>query len=29
MSEDGEPITIAGVRVTSPRRVLFDELELT
>ena len=28
-AEDGEPITIAGVRLSSPKRVLFDELELT
>ncbi len=26
---DGEPITIAGVRLSSPKRVLFDELGLT
>jgi bifunctional non-homologous end joining protein LigD len=26
---DGEPIEVAGVRVTSPLRVLFDELGLT
>jgi bifunctional non-homologous end joining protein LigD len=26
---DGEPVSIAGVRVTSPKRVLFDELGLT
>ncbi len=25
----GSPVTIAGVRLTSPKRVLFDELELT
>ncbi len=29
MSGDGEPVTIAGVRLSSPRRVLFDELGLT
>ena len=29
MSEVGDPVTIAGVRVTSPSRVLFDELVLT
>jgi bifunctional non-homologous end joining protein LigD len=28
-TEDGEPITIAGVRLTSPKRVLFDELAVT
>ena len=27
MSEVGDPVTIAGVRVTCPSRVLFDELE--
>ena len=26
---DGDPVTVAGVRVTSPDRVLFDELGLT
>jgi bifunctional non-homologous end joining protein LigD len=26
---DGDPITVAGIRLTSPNRVLFDELGLT
>ena len=29
MGDDGEPVGVAGVRLTSPKRVLFDELELT
>ncbi len=28
-AENGDPITIAGVRLSSPNRILFDELELT
>jgi bifunctional non-homologous end joining protein LigD len=28
-TSDGSPVTIAGVRLSSPKRVLFDELELT
>ena len=28
-AEDGDPITIAGVRLSSPNRILFDELVLT
>ena len=29
MGADGDPVTIAGIRVSSPKRVLFDELALT
>ena len=28
-AEDGDPITIAGVRLSSPNRILFDDLGLT